>query len=56
MIDSHGFQPFMVVWTNEDGWGQMSWTVDRVSRPYTITVCPEGVSVGSSRCASGSTG
>jgi len=56
MIDSDGFQPIMAVWTNADGWGQMSWTVDRVSRPYTITVCPEGVPVESSRCAKGSTG
>lgn len=54
-INSHGFQPFQVMWTNADGWGQTPWTVDRASRPYTIIICPEGVP-DYRRCASGSTG
>lgn len=55
-VDSHGVQPYMSVWTNADGWQQMAWTVEQNTRPYTITVCPQGLSAGNSRCASTSTG
>ena len=55
MIDSHGFKSLMGVWTNADGWRQMAWNVAMADRPYTITVCPEGVASESKRCGSTST-
>jgi hypothetical protein len=55
-VGSHGVQPYMSVWTNADGWQQMAWTVEQTTRPYTITVCPQGLAAGDSRCSSASTG
>ena len=55
-IGSQGVQPYMSVWTNGDGWQQMAWAVEQSTRPYTITVCPQGLAAGNRRCASASTG
>ena len=55
-INSQGVQSLMSVWTNADGWQQMEWTVEQGRRPYTITVCPQGLAPGNRRCASTSTG
>ena len=56
VIDSHGMQPIIAIWTHADGWRQLAWIVEQPSRPYTITICPVGVSEGNSRCARGTTG
>jgi hypothetical protein len=55
-VGSDGVQPYMSMWTNADGWRQLGWTIEQGTRPYTITVCPQGLSAGNSRCASVSTG
>jgi len=55
-VDSHGAEPLVSGWTNADGWQQWAWTVDQSARPYTISVCPQGLAAGNSRCASTSTG
>lgn len=55
-IGSNGVQPYMSVWTNADGWQRMAWTVELNTRPYTITVCPQGLAPGDRRCSSTSTG
>ena len=55
-IGSQGVQPYMSGWTNADGWQGMAWTVEQSTRPYTITVCPQGLAAGNRRCGSTSTG
>ena len=56
-LSTQGPQPgVFAVNTRPDGWGWVTLTVDRASRPSAITACPEGADAGSSRCARGSTG
>ena len=55
-VGSNGVQPYMSVWTNADGWQRMAWSAEQNTRPYTITVCPQGLAAGNSRCSSTSTG
>jgi hypothetical protein len=52
LVTSHGPTPQTVgVNARPDGWGWAPLTIDRATRPYEITACPEGVPWGNSRCA-----